>query len=496
MTSQLQQRIAIHLLRRIDSACDRFEDEWRRGRRPQVEDFIEEFDMADRFHAVSALQSLQHELLLCPVTIVEAPRVSLKVTAGPHAGQEFSYVDHNTLFAGRLSSAELRLEKDGHFSRYHFRLEINPPTCYLMDLSSRNGTYVNGERVTSCFLKNGDIISGGRTEMSVVIDGASAAAAPEPVAPPPPPKPKAAPVADRPAYVPATIPDITPLSPADSVYSLQPRIPGYQIHEQIGEGDLGVVYRATRMATSETCALKVIKPTVRADDSAIRTFLREASILLKLKHPRIVRFIDLGAEGQEVFLATEYIESMSWDVVAQRCSSEQRIRLACGLMCQVLSALEHAHSQDMVHRDVKPSNILFTRSEGKLSAKLADFGLAKQYTTAGMSQVTRDGDVIGSLPFMSPDQFLNSREARPTCDIYSAGATLYWLLTGAEPIPLDSHPCKFLAILESPPTPIQKHNPAIPNDLAKVVHKALEKTPERRFGTAAEFGRKLKGFSR
>lgn len=165
-------------------------------------------------------------------------------------------------------------------------------------------------------------------------------------------------------------------------------------------------------------------------------------------------------------------------------------------MCPVLSAIEHAHSQSTVHRDVKPSNSLFTRSEGKLSAKLADFGLAKQYTTAGMSQVTRDGDVIGSLPFMSPDQFLNSREARPTCDIYSPGATLYWLLTGAEPIPLDSHPCKFLAILESPPTPIQKHNPAIPKDLAKVVHKALEKLPERRFSSAAEFGRKLKAFSR
>ncbi|MBS0206474.1 MAG: protein kinase [Planctomycetes bacterium] len=487
MTTQLQSPIAIHLLRRIDSACDRFEDEWRRGRRPQVEDYIEEFDTADRFHAVSALQSLQHELLLCPATFVEAPRVALKVTEGPHAGQEFSYQDHNTLFAGRLSSAELRLEKDGHFSRYHFRLEINPPTCYLMDLSSRNGTFVNGERVTSCFLKNGDIISGGRTKMTVFIDDPAGTAAVTAV-PVPATRPK--------VETPAPAPVVTPLSPSASVYSLQPRIPGYQLHTQIGEGDLGIVYRATRMATSETCALKVIKPSARADDAAIRTFLREASILLKLKHPRIVRFIDLGAEGQDVFLATEYIESMSWDAVVVRSSPEQRIRLACGLMCQVLSALEYAHSQSMVHRDVKPSNVLFTRSEGKLSAKLADFGLAKQYTTAGMSQVTRDGDVIGSLPFMSPDQFLNSREARPTCDIYSAGATLYWMLTGAEPIPLDSHACKFLAILESPPTAIQKHNPAIPHDLARIVHQALEKTPEKRFGSAAEFGRKLKSFSR
>lgn len=272
------------------------------------------------------------------------------------------------------------------------------------------------------------------------------------------------------------------------------RIAGYKIMEQIGAGDLGVVYRAQRLSTKEACALKILSPAGHVDETAIASFLREATVLGQLQHPHIIRLIEMGAAGRNVFLATEYVKSYEWAHLASRYTAEKRIRIACGLMSQILSALEYAHARSLVHRDVKPGNILITKTDDKMVAKLADFGLAKQYTTAGMSQVTRDGDVLGSLPFMSPDQFLNSREARPTCDIYSAGATLYWLLTGYEPIPFEGHPCKFLAILESPATPIQQYNPAIPETLAQLVHRSLEKTAEKRFASAAEMRQQLRTF--
>jgi serine/threonine protein kinase len=240
----------------------------------------------------------------------------------------------------------------------------------------------------------------------------------------------------------------------------------------------------------------VITPEAQMDERAIQTFLREATILRQLQHPNIVKLLELGSSGQRLYLATEYVEAEDWTKLTENCSTEKRIQLACGLMSQILGALEYAHSRSFVHRDVKPGNVLITRNGGKLTAKLADLGLAKQYTTAGMSQVTRDGDVIGSLPFISPDQFLNSREARPTCDIYSAGATLYWMLSGHEPILLDDHPCKFLAILENPPVPLEKHLPQIPVALAQLVHRTLEKTPERRFASAAEMRRHLREFAR
>lgn len=519
--NQLMQQLPVAALRRIDAACDRFEDAWRTGRQPRIEEYVASVDAAERAPLLDSLQKLQQELILnqlpvSPVTVelpvVESPRqlaapldqppireskssatcVTLRVISGPHSGQEFTYSEHNTLFAGRLQRAQLRLENDLHFSRHHFRLEVNPPTCYLMDLNSRNGTFVNGERVKEQFLKHGDVISGGRTKLEVsIVDPQSGR--PVEVLPKSHPGPATTPpagtVRPSPPPLPATI---NPAMYAETAV----HIAGYQLFEQIGVGDLGTVYRAVRLATGEPCALKIISPAANSDETAIQTFLREASILNQLKHPNIVKLIEMGATGQNVFLATEYVAAISWDSLLRKSSSRQRIQLACGLMSQLLGALEYAHARSLVHRDVKPGNVLISRKEGKLVARLADFGLAKQYTTAGMSQVTRDGDVIGSLPFMSPDQFLNSREARPTCDIYSAGATLYWLLTGHEPIPLENHPCKFLAILESPPTPIQEHNPDVPAALAQVVHRALEKTPEKRFVSAAEMRQRLRDVTR
>lgn len=479
-----QPRDSVRLSRNIDFLCQRFEDEWQAGKRPKIEDYLRQLKPADRNQLAEALRKLQRRLNLSTTVAMRQSQVRLKITRGPHAGQQFHFAQRHTLFAGRRQAANLRLERDSHFSRSHFRLDINPPTCYLIDQGSRNGTYVNGQRVTDCFLKSGDVISGGQTEISVIITGASSGNL-------------------LPGHSPPWASARTPTSvltfdstDCESVRKTKPSLPGYQVHQEIGEGSLGTLYLATRMTTGETCALKIIKPAVRSDELAVRKFLREASILLTLKHPRIVKFIDLGTQGSDVFLVSEYVESMSWDQLRRQCSIAQWVRLACGLMCQILGALDYAHSMSMVHRDIKPSNILLTRNRGQVSAKLADFGLAKQFTTAGLSQVTQDGEIIGSLPYMSPEQFLNSREARPACDIYSAGATLYWMLTRAEPIPFEHHPCKFLAILEAAPIDIRRHSPAIPVDLARIVHRALEKTPEMRFSSAADMRRQLRRFCR
>ncbi len=516
--------LPLDLLRRIDTACDQFEESWRGGRSPRIEDFLGLFRADERAPLLNALQNLQQELILRygvnsglerktiellagdfeekrPLEEVvfqefrptnesspaeKVARVTFRVIAGPHAGLEFKFEEHDTLFAGRLQKAQLRLENDPHFSRHHFRLEVNPPTCFLMDLNSRNGTFVNGERIRDRFLRDGDIVSGGRTKMVVSIDDPSAlkSESPDDTLRLPFPRPSSGSIQaiDR-SKVPATI---------DAKSTIE--IAGYEVYEQIGEGDLGIVYRGQRLATREPCALKVLTPAAHADETAISAFLREATVLNQLQHPHIVRLLDMGASGRNVFLATEYVPSIAWTDLVQRFADDKRIRIACGLMTQVLGALEYAHTRSLVHRDVKPGNILITKKEDKLVAKLADFGLAKQYTTAGMSQVTRDGDVLGSLPFMSPDQFLNSREARPTCDLYSAGATLYWMLTGHEPIPMDGHPCKFKAILESPPMPIRQYNPNVPESLAQVVHRALEKAADKRFVSAAEMKQQLKTF--
>lgn len=524
----------VNSLRRIDAACDHFEESWRRDQQPRVEDYLEDCPAEERSRLLESLLKLQQELILkqferrstavtpassTPVpssnstrpasglskptieeippesTIAWSPHVLLRVISGPHEGEEFAYEEHNTLLVGRSPRAQLQLTEDPHFSRNHFRLEVKPPTCYLMDLHSRNGTFVNGERVSERFLQDRDVISGGKTKLLVLIsepDGTPGAVRGNDVSLPPKPA--------RSAAVPKSSTSITtPLKAFHGAPPSQPEfaeigIAGYQILEQIGAGDLGTVFRATRLATGELCALKVLASTAATDEKSVQTFLREASVLGQLHHPHIVRLIEMGSSGSVLFFSTEYIESVSWDRLISNCSIDRKIRTACALVSQVLGALEYAHARSMVHRDVKPANILFSKNDSKVSAKLSDFGLAKQYTNAGMSQVTREGDVIGSLPFMSPEQFINSRDAKPSSDIYSLGASLYWLLTGHEPIRLENHPCKFLAILEDPPVPIQTYCAEIPETLAQIIHRSLEKTPEKRFHSAAEMRQQLRAF--
>lgn len=532
-------------LRRIDAACDQYEAAWREGRQPRLEDYLLLCEVDERPQLLELLGKLQQELILsqlsgevkvaapqapvepkshpvavppaavpAPAEILEEsaertqiwnpPRVTLRVIAGPHEGQEFIYDEHDTLLVGRSIHAQLRLKEDVHFSRHHFRLEANPPSCFVMDLGSRNGTFVNGERITERFLKDGDVLSGGRTKMSVSIrdphhqnqaQAQSPAVSSPQREPAPAPRP---PVTQPPVTKPLSqLPHPTsPPRPMSLAGAKEIHIQGYAVHEQLGKGDLGTVYRATRLVTGENCAMKVISPAGRADERAIQTFLREASLLNQLHHQYIVRLIEMGSSGSDLYLCTEYIAAIPWGQLSAGWTPAQRIRVACAIMGQILGALDFAHSRSMVHRDVKPGNILISRPEGKLLGKLADFGLAKHYTTAGMSQMTREGDVIGSLPFMSPEQFINSREARPACDLYSAGATLYWMLSGHEPIVLENHPCKFLAILEDAPVPLQKRCPEVPAELAQIVHRALEKAPDKRFSSAAEMRQYVRKFAK
>ena len=541
MNTAMNEQLSATSLRRIDAACDQFEAAWRDGRQPRIEDYLQLCELDERPRLLDSLQKLQQELILKqmagerksspkpassgdvrlaedepqtqrfpnssvvdpsadpapvannPATAREQspeethdwdpPRVILRVVAGPHKGQEFIYDEHDTLLVGRSPRAQLRLKDDPHFSRHHFRLEANPPTCFVMDLGSCNGTFVNGERITECYLKDGDVVSGGRTKMVVSIRS--------PNQPPSTPEPAARRTSAPSSGQPQTTGQ--PARVAQHEHAVQ--INGYSIHEQIGTGDLGTVYRATRLASLEECALKVISPAAKADEKSIQTFLREASILNQLQHQYIVRMIEMGASGSDLYLSTEYLSTISWESLAARWSPTQRIKVACGIMAQILGALEYAHARSMVHRDVKPGNILISRLDGKLLGKLADFGLAKHYTTAGMSQMTREGDVIGSLPYMSPEQFINSREAKPSCDLDSAGATLYWMISGHEPIRLENHPCKFLAILEDPPTPLESHCPEVPVELARLVHRSLEKSPEKRFTSTAEMRQQIRKFA-
>ncbi len=510
---------SVETLREIDSACDRFESAWLAGRQPRVEEFLLDAPERDREAWLSALLDVQSELICRDNAVATIPRVTaltvatvrLRVTAGPHVGREFQFDQHETLLAGRSNFAQLRLVDDVHFSRNHFRMEINPPECFLIDLDSTNGTFVNGQRVRQQSLKDGDVVLVGDTELTLTCFDPHATA--RRVQPSPPPVVRGSPA-------PAQMPDrkvssaFQPTSdrrdlrfnhPCGGEYpphsgklepQRMPTVPGFKIESEVGWGDLGMTYRATRLVTGEACALKLLVPADRMNSRTEQVFLREAGVLNQLHHPHIVRLLDLGSANGLLYIATEFIPAVKWDAVMEQASPASRIRVACGVICQILDALDYAHTRSFVHRDIKPSNVLVQREGRKLVAKLSDFGLAKRYADAGLSQLTRDGDVLGSIAYMSPEQFIDSRHAKPPCDIYSTGATLYRLLTGHDPFVFAKGACQFRAILEDEPIPIQKSFPQVPDPLAAIIHRALAKHPSDRFASAAEMRHQLLPFGR
>ena len=495
----------VESLRRIDSVCDRFEAEWLAGRKPRVEEFLWDAPAPDHPAWLAALLDVQRELILrdnAVAPVATAPIVRLRVTSGPYLGREFQFDQHETLLAGRSSFAQLRLVDDVHFSRNHFRLEVNPPECHLIDLDSTNGTFVNGNRVRQAMLNDGDVIQVGDTEFTLTsVDPQATRRMGTPACPPVVQTPwsgRNESNDQRQTRGPSEVP--RPDQGGRTTDSVQlgrvPTVPGYAIENEVGWGDLGTTYRATRLATGEACALKLLTPADRLNERTMQVFLREAGVLRQLHHPHIVRLLDLGSANGLLYIATEFVPAVRWDAVMEQATPEHRIRVACGVICQVLDALKYAHTRSFVHRDIKPSNVLVRREGRKLVAKLSDFGLAKRYADAGLSQLTHDGDVLGSLAYMSPEQFIDSRHAKPPCDIYSTGATLYRLLTGHDPFVFVKGTCKFRAILEDEPIAIQKSFPQTPAALADIVHRALAKNPSDRFTSAAEMRHQLLPFGR
>ncbi len=402
-------------------------------------------------------------------------KVTLTVIEGPHKGSAFEFLEHDAFLVGRSPEVQFRLPlKDKALSRVHFLIEVNPPSCRLMDMASTNGVRVNGKRVHTVDLRHGDQIQAGGTVLAFAVednDESEVQGAPAPVT-------------------------TSPVAAETTEWPEVPTFPGFRIERTLGEGGMGVVYLARREADQATVALKVIKPVVAAREVVLSRFLREASILRKLDHPNIVRFLDIGFADGRLYFAMEYVKGTSVaDTLKKR--GPLSIPTAVGLTCHVLRALSYAHTLGFVHRDIKPANILTTKQDGKSKAKLADFGLAKIYQESSLSGMSVTGQMGGTLAYMPPEQITHFREARPQADIYAIGATLYTLLTGRTIFPFTGRPEQQITkILFDDPTPIQTHRPEVPKALAEIIHKALAKAPADRFPDAGSMKDALAPFAK
>jgi len=271
----------------------------------------------------------------------------------------------------------------------------------------------------------------------------------------------------------------------------------YKIVRKLGAGGMGEVFLAEDTKLSRQVAIKFLRPTSDADaEQSGRRLLREARAAAILDHPNICAIHEVGEEGGRPFIVMQYVEGETLDRLIRKKPLTPEQAVAIG--AEVADALSAAHARGLVHRDIKPSNIIVTP---RGQAKVMDFGLAS--SAAGPlgadaqteSALSTPGAMIGTVPYMSPEQ-VRGEPADSRSDIFSLGVTLYEALSGHRPFAGENTAVTASAILTTEPALLTRYNPAIPDELQRIVRKCLEKDRERRYRTAADLHVDLQNLTR
>jgi serine/threonine protein kinase len=252
----------------------------------------------------------------------------------------------------------------------------------------------------------------------------------------------------------------------------------YEILELIGRGGTADTYRALDRTLEREVAIKVL---IDRSDDVNNRFLREAQAMAKLNHPNIVQVFDVGQESGISYIVMELVRGKTLrDLEGGSISYRQ----ALTYLIDILEALEYAHNEGTIHRDIKPSNVM-TVEDGK-HVKVMDFGLARR--TSDMTQTTRTGQIVGTIGYLAPERFL-SKPADVRSDLYSVGIVMYEIFTGTVPFRNDKDDlvATIFSHVHDAPTPPHEINRNIPEPLERVIMKAIDKDPGKRYQTARDF---------
>jgi pSer/pThr/pTyr-binding forkhead associated (FHA) protein len=422
-----------------------------------------------------------------PPPAAQAPPPSrLVVTEGAASGRSLTLDGEVVL--GRAVDGEGRFSDDSQLSRRHARVVRDAAGQVIVeDLGSANGTFVNGERLTAPrVLGPGDQIRIGTTTLQLAAAGArSAAPPPPPPAPPRPaaPEPPPAPRQHRPPAPPrvpvaripepTTVPDVLP---AGATFA------GCRVEELIGHGDMGAVYRAEELALQRPVALKVILAEYSSDDRFRERFRRESRIAAAIDHQNVIPVFDAGDENGVLYIMMRLVEGTDLRQVIAQEGALRPLR-AARIVRQVGAALDAAHARGMLHRDVKPSNVLLARRD---HVYLSDFGLAKPADGEGRG-LTRQGTVVARAEYVAPEQVLGQRvDAR--ADTYALGCLLFESLTGEPPFARWRGGPEMLAHVDAPPPSPRELRPDLPPAFDDVVRRAMAKDPAERYPSGGDLG--------
>ena len=257
----------------------------------------------------------------------------------------------------------------------------------------------------------------------------------------------------------------------------------YEILDKLGEGAMGVVYRARDSSLGRVVALKMLSADLGAEEELHQRFQREAEAIGRLSHPNIVTVYDVGEASGQLYMAMELLEG---DDLRSLIEKRDAIPLAdrVRILIQICTGLAYAHSRGVVHRDIKPANIL-VGSDGR--AKILDFGLAR---VSARSTITRRGVILGTPDYMAPEQAMGKGVDRRS-DVFSAGAVFYEFLTLEKPFKGKTLHAVLYQIISDDPEPVLTVNPEVPVRLASIVHRMLRKDPDLRYGAMEDVARDL-----
>ncbi|HSK78680.1 MAG TPA: serine/threonine-protein kinase [Thermoanaerobaculia bacterium] len=253
------------------------------------------------------------------------------------------------------------------------------------------------------------------------------------------------------------------------------RVGSWVLEREIGRGGMGSVFQARHVSLSTLAAIKVLSPGLESEESFRQRFHREAGLQAQLRHPNVARVLDYFEDGGQWFLVVDYLDRGSLAEVLSREGAKVPRPQAIAWARQALAGLGHAHGKGIVHRDVKPANLLLNES-GEVA--VADFGIARADTGPGL---TTTGVAVGTPQYMSPEQILHPDGIDRRTDVYSLGVVLYEMLAGRKPFDSGSQFSILQAHVSEPPPPLRSLDPGIPPALEAVVMRALAKKPEERY---------------
>lgn len=386
-----------------------------------------------------------------------------------HAGDE--------MIIGRGNHAYYRMS-DPRVSRAHCQVLLEGDQVTIVCLGGSGGTLVNGKPIKKQILKLGDVVQVGDTQLRLQmgdfpLDQAMAAMQ------------TTAPVDTQPA------PDPERLETLSGT-----KLARFEIGPAIGKGTTSMVFCANDSEENRTVALKVLLPEFAKVEEDVQRFIRAMKTMMPLKHPNLIRLHGAGKTGPYCWVAMEYVAGENLKQLIDRLGVVGMLdwKTAFIIGVQVTRALAYAHEHQIIHRNVSPTNIL--RDAITKDVKLGDLMLSKAMEGSMAQPITRPGEIVGDIAYMSPERTRGTADVDQRSDIYGLGATLYALLTGRAPFEGGTIVEKITKIRQEAPVKPSKYQLAIPHPFEQIIMKMLEKRPEDRYDTAADLLRDLERVAR